>query len=843
MKRRLTIAQSIAQSIAKSIAQSVAQPVGLGLLLLAFLGLGDRLSVRADVTGDIEARLRGDLKFLASDECEGRGITTKGINLAADYIAREFEKAGLKPGGTAGYFQPFALATGVKAGPNNQLVLHGPLGQTITLEAGRHFNVAGMSAAGKVEAPLVFAGYGITAEEPNYDDYAGLDVTGKVVVILTNTPRFLHRDANVFRGEGRTSPHAGLAAKIHNAARRKAAGVLVVANRPSSSSRVQIAPVAQVAQGALPRPSATPRDGDAYALPAAYLRRDQLNAMLVSATGVDLVQTEQQIDAQLKPRSSLLAGWSCRLQTDLTRTQVIVKNVIGVVEGNGPLAKETVVIGAHYDHVGFGQRGPFGGFGAGASGPGEPGGVGLPRTEMAGNTIHRGADDNASGTATLLELARRLGREGNGAGRRLVFIAFTAEESGLLGSAYYCRQPVFSLADTVAMVNMDMVGRLQDNKLMVGGLGSAPHFLALIEKLNEKHGFDLWKEPSGQGPSDHASFYAQKIPVFKFFTGFHEQYHRPTDRMETLNVAGLRRIAALVEDVTAELRASPVRPAYAKTPGFDRTTTLWAGVPATGILPDYADTKEGVLLEGVVNNTPAARAGLKKGDRLTAIAGRPVKNAEGFLTLARVLKPGAKVEVTFERDGKPQKLELQLAAARAGGFPDSRFGYVTNMTDIKDGILLTEVPPESTAAKAGLKKGDRILTINGEDFPDALSYITLLRTLQVGEIVTITVARDKQQLTVQVEVAAPTRQGFNRFGAMPDPTDAEEGALLARVIEDSPAATLGLRAGDRVKALNGKPVKDAASFVELTRALRAEDKVELELLRDGKTVKIPGVVK
>src|SRR5262249_52150764 len=267
----------------------------------------------------------------------------------------------------------------------------------------------------------------------------------------------------------------------------------------------------------LPRVTASMRDGAAYALPVAHIRRDELDPMLVTAAGAYLAQVEKQIDADLRPRSTPLFRWTRRPQTDPARTQITVKNVVGGVEGRGPLAKETVVVGAHYDHVGYGLRGP-GSFG-GTSGPGAPGGVGATPPGSS-NAIHHGADDNASGTTALMEIARRFGRDTNGPGRRLLFIAFTAEESGLLGSAHYCRQPLFPLGDTVAMVNMDMVGRLQDNKLLVGGLGSATHFLGLLEKLNAKHAFDVWKEPSGQGPSDHASFYAQKIPVFKFFTGF-----------------------------------------------------------------------------------------------------------------------------------------------------------------------------------------------------------------------------------------------------------------------------------------------------------------------------------
>src|SRR5262249_48018909 len=160
----------------------------------------------------------------------------------------------------------------------------------------------------------------------------------------------------------------------------------------------------------------------------------------------------------------------------------------------------------------------------------------------------------------------------------------------------------FPLEDTTTMINMDMVGRLQDNKLLVGGLGTAQPFGPLVERLNDKHRFDLVKDPSGQGPSDHASFYSRKIPVIQFFTGFHEQYHRPTDRVETINVPGIRRIAELVTDLVADVRTLPTRPEYAKTGTFDRRKTLWAASPSTGLLPNYTDAGEGVLLDGIVNN-------------------------------------------------------------------------------------------------------------------------------------------------------------------------------------------------------------------------------------------------
>lgn len=726
----------------------------VGVLCLVLVGLLVP-ALRADVTADVEARLRQDLKFLTSDACEGRGITTKGIELAAEHVAREFQKAGLKPGGPDGtYFQTFPLFTGAKAGPNNHLILKGPLGQTVALAADKHFNPSGLTALGQVDAELIFAGHGITSDEPKYDDYAGLDVAGKIVLVLDGAPRRGHRYADPFTTEGRPHPQASVRAKVENAQRRKAVAVIVVGGgTPGFAGR---GPGGRFGGPAgVQRVTATMRDGSAYTLPVAHLRRDELDPILFSVAGAYLAQLEHQIGADLKPRGLPLRGWTGRLQTDVTRAQIMVKNIIGVLDGAGPLAKETVVVGAHYDHVGYGARGP-GSFG-GASGRGGPGGVGATPPAST-NAIHRGADDNASGTTALMEVARRFGKDTNRAGRRLVFIAFTAEESGLLGSAHYCRQPVFPLADTVAMVNMDMVGRLQDNKLMIGGLSSATQFQGLIEELNKKHDFNVWKEPSGQGPSDHASFYAMKIPVFKFFTGFHEQYHRPTDRMETINVPGLRRIAALVGDVTGELRGISVRPEYAKTGGFNRNTTLWAGTPSVGVLPDYADAKGGVLLEGVVSGSPAEKAGLKKGDRLTMLAGQPVKNAESFLAQARTLKAGAKIEATVEREGKPQKVEIQLARGPAA-LPDPRFGYRADFTDMKDGLLLTDVPADSAAAKAGLRKGDRILAIDGETFADQLSYIRHATNYETGDVAVMTVARDGKEIKVSVTATLRPRGG------------------------------------------------------------------------------------
>jgi hypothetical protein len=708
------------------------------VFLLVFFGLVSLTQGQTPV--GVEARLLQDLKFLTSDTCEGRGIQTKGINLAAEYIEREFVKAGLKPGGSKGsYYQPFVVATSAKVGPKNRLILQGPLGQIITLEHGRDFSVWPVGGSGKVEASVVFAGYGITSTDPAYDDYAGLDVAGKVVLLLTGTPRRGHQAADLFQVAGVKKLRWPFTVRkqMDNAHKHKATAVLFLNAR---------GPV-----DVLPRPSYSAfGDGEPMSLPSAFLQRNLADAMLVSATGSPLGQLEQRIDADLKPRSTSVPGWTCKLETDVTFNQAQVKNIIGVVEGSGPLAKETVVIGAHYDHVGyFGSVRPVSTKALGVSGQGSIGGVGFPLALLGEPGIHHGADDNASGTSVLLETARRLGAQKERVGRRVVFIAFSAEESGLLGSAYYCRHPVFPLEDTAAMINMDQIGRLQENKLLVGGLGSAKFFPPLIDKLNDKHRFELFKDQAGPAPSDQSSFYYKHIPVLWFFTGFHEQYHRPTDRWETLNINGLGRIASLVEDALSELASSSTRPEFVKAPNFDRTKTLWATAPSTGIVPNYADTKEGVLLADVIKNTAGDRAGLKPGDRIVSLAGKKIANSQVFLQLTRTLKAGEKSDLVVERAGKQQDITLVLVSPPAG-YTDPNFGFLSSLTDFKGGMLIVGILDKSPAARAGLQKGDRILNIAGKTISNRDSYFAVLRTVMPGERIPITIQRGAMQQVFQV---------------------------------------------------------------------------------------------
>jgi hypothetical protein len=329
---------------------------------------------------------------------------------------------------------------------------------------------------------------------------------------------------------------------------------------------------------------------------------------------------------------------------NVKRAALPTKNIVGVLEGAGPLAKETVVVGAHYDHLGYGS------FGSLARNLKEP-------------TIHHGADDNGSGSTTLMELARYFGGLKDREGRRLVFIAFSGEEMGLLGSEHYVKKPLFPLNDTVAMVNLDMVGRLRPDdktkldKLIVYGTGTSKSFDGLIDKLNENYHFQLSKVPGGFGPSDHASFYKEKVPVFFFFTGDHPDYHRPTDTADKINLPGMKKVCTLVEELVTHLATVAERPNYIEITG-NSGASAFSG-PRIGIRPEYGeDDKEGVLLAGVSPDGPASKAGMKAGDRIVEMMGKPVKNLETYMAILGGYKKGQALKLGVLRDGKKIDIEV-----------------------------------------------------------------------------------------------------------------------------------------------------------------------------------------
>ncbi|MCH7729690.1 MAG: M20/M25/M40 family metallo-hydrolase, partial [Planctomycetes bacterium] len=398
---------------------------------------------------DAISRVGEDIRYLASDELEGRGPATEGLEKAAEHITKRFKQLKLTSGAKDGsYRQPFEIAIDTKVvEAKTMLVLSGPNNQTITLELGKDFQPLATGAAGNAKAEVVFAGYGISAPKLKYDDYKDADVAGKIVLLIRREPQ-QDDPKSVFNGK-KVTTHSYIRTKLLAAKKQKAAAVLLV-NDPFSTK--------QKKKDQLTTPAGF--GTNPLGVPFAHVSQAIVNKLLESSPiragdGAQLKSVatiEEKIDDALVPMTQSLTGWTAEFKCSFEKVKATVSNVVGVLEGEGPLANETIVIGAHYDHLGYG---PFG-----SRRPNE-------------RAIHNGADDNATGTAAIMEIARRFAERDEKPARRMVFIAFSAEERGLIGSNYYLANPLFPLKDTVAMINFDMVGRLGDKGLSVGGVKTA----------------------------------------------------------------------------------------------------------------------------------------------------------------------------------------------------------------------------------------------------------------------------------------------------------------------------------------------------------------------------------
>ena len=585
-------------------------------------------------------RLRQAVTWLAAPEREGRGPGTPGIDAAADWIAAQFAEIGLAAPGAGEAFQPFAMTLDAKLGPAsaNTLELVGPPtadgGATVVpLVLGRDFTPLAAGGSGRFELPLVFAGYGITAPAEHYDDYAPLAdggvAKGAALVLLRQEPQ-KNDPHGAFEGN-QTSQHAALARKVANASEHEAGAVVFCDDSAETDS---LMPFTRAGEGS-----------DRRTMPVLHLRRAVLDDVVTRSLGRDLATIQKGIDDTLTPASAALSGWRIRGRVAIERVETQGRNVMAVIPGRGAPAgddhaaidpRETVVLGAHYDHLGFG--------GVNSAAPGV-------------HAVHHGADDNASGTALLVEVARRLVARGP-LPRTVLLVAFSGEERGLLGSAHYVANPAVPIADTVAMVNLDMVGRLDAEKLIVHGTGTSAGFDELVDRLAAAAGLTTAKEPGGFGPSDHSSFYAKKVPVLHLFTGSHADYHRPTDTADKINYEGMVRLAGLVTDVVAELASGP-RPDYREV-----ASTMFArgGVdrPYFGSIPDFGKPGGGYAISGVAKDSPAANGGLQGGDVIVRLGESAITGLDDFDSALRKHKGGERVPVVVRRGGADVTLEVLL---------------------------------------------------------------------------------------------------------------------------------------------------------------------------------------
>ncbi len=612
--------------------------------LLLFLLFTSVPAQRVSKPSKEQERLRTHVGYLASDKLEGRKTGETGATFAAGYVANNFARLRLKTAGnpaTRSYMQTFPFVTGVQLQPNNSLRIN-----NLQYNVQSDWMPVGFSASGKLsESAMVFADYGIVSNEPKRDDFSGLDVRNKIVLVFAGTPE---------KGNPR-SPFARFAdarVKAKIAADKGARGLIVISAEQNFADEKQAKLEYDQTLGET-------------AIPTIIISRSLGAKLLNAKSAKDLDETEKWLemrkDAPENIRINLanVPPMSAEFEFNLTKTSAEAYNVIGILDGrDAVLRNEAIVIGAHYDHLGRGGKSSHN-----------------PNSKE----IHNGADDNASGVAAMLELARHFSRTKNNK-RTLIFIAFGAEEDGLLGSKHYVNNPVFPLNRTVAMINMDMIGRLQENKLTVGGIGTAGEWGGLVNQKNAleiaKLGtpniagnassiavskFNLQLSQDGFGPSDHSSFYGKQIPVLFFFTGTHTDYHKPTDTAEKINYDGLEKITEYVSEIVTAIDQNPKRPTYTTAPSSGMSGSRSGGSfnVSLGTVPGYADnTNDGLTLDGVRDGSPAAKAGVKAGDKITKLAGRDIKNISDYVFILGEMKAGEEYEIVVMRGA--EKITLKI---------------------------------------------------------------------------------------------------------------------------------------------------------------------------------------
>jgi len=591
----------------------------LVLTSVFFFTLGAQSKRNNDITVD---ELRNHLKYIASDELQGRRAGSDGADKVAEYIAREFKAYGLSPAGEEGtFFQPFEFVAGVKMGSNNSFTAS-TKGKEVKFSLNEDFRPLGFSSTGVFEGAVVFAGYGIASKEKGYDDFEGIDVKGKAVIVLRFHPEGdnQHSDFNQY---------ASLRYKATKA-REQGATALIVVTGPADADKDELMRLTY------------DQSAGSAGIPSFTMTQAAVNRLLASG-GMTVQQLQEGINKEKKPRSMILDGVTVKAAAEVEEIRKTSKNVLGYLEGSeAGLKNEVLVVGAHYDHLGMG---------------GENSGSLQPDTVA----VHNGADDNGSGTVGLLELAQYYGSQRASLKRSMLFTAFTGEEMGLLGSAHFVKDPTIPLSRIVTMLNMDMIGRLNEGKLIVYGIGTSPGFEELAQKANADSSFVLKLNKDGFGPSDQSSFYGKNIPVFHFFTDLHGDYHRPSDDWQTINYEGMRKVLEYVRTIATTLDTTETKPQYVQVEQPRPAQGSGRGIRSyTGTIPDFGETVAGMKISGVRDGSPAAKAGLQGGDIIIKFGTIDIKNLYDYTFALGEYKPGDQVEVVVKRGNETVKLKLTL---------------------------------------------------------------------------------------------------------------------------------------------------------------------------------------
>ncbi|HLP83200.1 MAG TPA: M28 family peptidase, partial [Phycisphaerales bacterium] len=615
---------------------------------------------------------RQHLYTLTTPWMEGRAPGTDGNRRAADYLEFNYKQLGFKPAfpGTAeankdvpfaSYRQEFIAPPSLRPGDSVAVVTQTlsystKSGASVGLVAGKDFNALGYSADGNVKGDVVFLGYGIDEGDAGYTslpfgaDGKRADLTGKIVMVLRFEP--MDESGKSRWSSSRWSAAADLRAKFDFAIDKGAAAVILV--NPPGADDPRATQLGDVSMGFSAR---------SLKVPVLMMSTDAADAFVRAgdAQGRSLLDLRKVVDE--KGEVITLSNATLDAAVDLERKPLYTDNVGAVLPGVGDLAQQYIVIGSHYDHLGYGYFGSRDG-------------------EEGRGKLHPGADDNASGTSGNLLVAKRLADAyaalpKDQPRRSVLFLQFCAEESGLNGSKHYVSNPIAPVEQHALMINMDMIGRLREGKLELGGTGTGEGLADFLQPYVDSSGMAIAMKKSGLGPSDHASFANAGIPALFAFTGLHEEYHRSNDFVETINVDGAIQVTDFVYRIAidAALRPQPFKfttptgvapgSTEAPEPGVAQTSSMSGVRVRFGIAPgDYSGEVKGILIDSVTDGLPAAKAGLKKGDIMTKWNEHDLVDVEQWMTHLAKAKPGDKVSITYVREGKTETTEATLVERR-----------------------------------------------------------------------------------------------------------------------------------------------------------------------------------
>ncbi len=589
------------------------------ILIIIFIGTGLLLQscyVTRNAAISTE-ELIGHIKYLSSDALTGRATGTDGDSLAAVYIRSQLAANKLKPLLNNG-FQRFKVTNRITAGKNNFLSIDG-----ISYQLDKDLTPFSFSGNSALDAEVVFAGYGfnISNDSLKWNDYENISVTGKWVLILRGDPE-PEKSVSGF------IPFSSDRDKVLMAKDMGAGGVLLVSG-PVNDPEDKFEPLSSTAYSA--------------GIPVLRIHRHLANQIL-QTSGASVADMETRIN-KIRTSAGFATGISISGASDIIKEESATRNVAMLLPGYDPeLKKEYVIVGAHFDHLGMG-------------------GPGSSSRAVDTTGVHHGADDNASGVSTMIEVAEKFAKTKKSHKRSIIFIGFTGEEMGLLGSKYFTDNSPVNLSDVNAMINLDMVGRLQEsNSLQVGGIGTAKGLKDTVKSVCDTTVINLSFSEEGYGPSDHSSFYGKNIPVLFFTTGAHLDYHTPSDTWDKLNYTGMVKISDFVFRVVQKLANSPERLQFTESgPRVETVRTMRRRGVTLGIMPDFAgNVKNGLRADFVTPGRPAALGGMKKGDIIISINGKPIGNIQDYMFRMSQLKQGQTINVEVLRDGNKLVLLIQL---------------------------------------------------------------------------------------------------------------------------------------------------------------------------------------